>query len=246
MQLNKFLAHAGIASRRKSVELIEQGAVRVNNTVIKKPSYMVQAHDVVTVHGKRVIKQEALYILLNKPTGFITTVTDEQGRLTVLDLLKQQIKQRLYPVGRLDRNTTGLLLLTNDGELAHQLAHPRYQIKKVYQITLHKRLTAEDRQRIITGITLPDGPVKIDRISHPLGPDKNIIRLTLHSGKYRIVRRLFEHIGYKIKKLERIQYAFLTKRDLPSGAWRRLTKKEIEGLKKLFKKGETHGPISKN
>jgi 23S rRNA pseudouridine2605 synthase len=246
MQLNKFLAYAAIASRRKAVELIRQGSVRVNNKVVTEPGYVVQDTDIVTVHGKRVVPKEPIYILLNKPAGYITTVSDEKGRATVMDLLGKHIEGRLYPVGRLDRNTTGLLLFTNDGELAQQLSHPRYEITKVYQVTLHKTLHEQDRQKIIKGVRLADGIVQVDRISHPLGPRKNVVRLTLHSGKYRVVRRLFQAVGYQVKKLDRIQYATLTKRGLPVGGWRQLSQQEVNTLKKLFEKRGNNGAISKN
>lgn len=245
MQLNKFLAHAAVASRRKAVELIKQGLVYVNNKVVKEPGYVVQEHDIVTVQGKRVSVQEPLYILLNKPAGYITTTSDEEGRATVMDLLGKSFKERLYPVGRLDRNTTGLLLLTNDGALSNQLAHPRNEVTKVYQVILDKTLQEQDRQRIIKGIRLEDGIVDVDRISHPLGPQKNSVRLTLHSGKYRVVRRLFEALGYRVKKLDRVAYAMLSKRGLPLGLWRRLSKKEINSLKKLVE-GKSSGSLPKS
>ncbi len=245
MQLNKFLAQAAVASRRKAVELIRQGIVRVNNTVIKEPGYIVQENDIVTVHGKRIYAQEHIYVLLNKPAGYVTTTADEKGRPTVIDLLGKSFKERLYPVGRLDINSTGLLLLTNDGTLAQQLTHPRYEVAKVYQVTLDKTLQESDRQRIIKGIRLIDGMVRVDRISHPLGPQKNCIRLTLHSGKNRVVRRLFEEINYKVKKLDRVAYAMLSKRGLPLGLWRRLSKKEINSLKKIAE-GKKGGSVSEN
>ena len=170
--------------------------------------------------------------MLNKPAGFVTTVSDELGRDTVIDLLKE-IKERLYPIGRLDKNTTGLLLLTNDGDLAAKLSHPSHNIEKVYHVTLHKPFTKEDRDRILAGIRLKDGKVRADRVSHALGTKKDQLRITLHSGKNRIVRRLFEALGYEVKKLDRVQYAFLPKKGLSVGCWRKLTKKEVDALKKL-------------
>lgn len=236
MQLNKFLAHAGVASRRQAVLLIQKGSVSVNNTVIKDPAFQVGPNDVVTVHGKRVALKEPVYLLLNKPVGYITTTADEKGRRTVMDLLDKKFnKDRLYPVGRLDRNTTGLLLLTNDGELAQRLTHPRYQVPKHYQVTVHKPFTEVDRKTVLDGVRLPDGIVRVESISHPLGHRKNNIRLTLKSGKYRVVRRLFEALGYQVKKLDRIGYAFFKKRGLPIGFWRTLSKKEIAMLKQLVK-----------
>lgn len=234
MQLNKYLAQAGVASRRNAVELIKKGSVRINNTVIKDPSHRVLKADVVTVNGKRVIAQEPLYILLNKPAGYITTTADEKGRDTVMDLLGKSFKQRLYPVGRLDRNTTGLLLLTNDGEVAQRLAHPKYEVKKIYQVVLHKPFTETDRNRIAKGIKLEDGFVSVDRISYGLGPKKNQVRITLHSGKNRIVRRIFEEVGYQVKKLDRIALASLSKKGIARGDWRKLRKKEVDQLLKLL------------
>lgn len=243
MQLNKFLAQAGVASRRKAVDIIKQRIVRVNNTIITDPAYMVQEHDVVTVQGKRVIVQELIYILLNKPAGYITTTSDELGRNTIMDLFDKQLKGRIYPVGRLDQSTTGLLLLTNDGDLAQRLSHPRYEVAKMYQVVLDKTFQEVDRSRIIKGVRLNDGMVRIDRISHPLGPQKDIVRLTLHSGKNRVVRRLFEALGYRVRKLDRIGYAMLSKKGLPVGGWRRLSKKEISSLKKLSE-GKGSGSLS--
>jgi 23S rRNA pseudouridine2605 synthase len=245
MQLNKFLAQASVASRRKAVELIKQGIVRVNNTVITEPGYLVKENDIVTVEGRRITLQEHIYLLLNKPIGYVTTTADEKGRPTVMDLLGKSFKERIYPVGRLDQNTTGLLLLTNDGDLAQKLTHPRYEVAKVYQVTLDKTMQESDRQRIIKGVHLIDGIVNVDRISHPLGPQKNCVRLTLHSGRNRVVRRLFEALKYRVKKLDRVAYAMLSKRGIPLGLWRRLSKKEVSSLKKSAE-GKTGGSVSKS
>lgn len=232
MQLNKFLAHAGVCSRRSAVELIKQGLVRVNGTVVTEPGHAVSEKDVVTVRGKKVLVERKLYIVLNKPRGYITTTSDEKGRDTVMELIGSSYKERLYPVGRLDRNTTGILLLTNDGELAQRLSHPRHRVQKVYHATLSKSFDEADRKKILAGVRLRDGKVDVDRISHALGMKKNQVRITLHSGKYRIVRRLFEALGYDVKKLDRVQYAGMTKRGLPSGVWRKLQQKEVQYLKK--------------
>ncbi|EKD48853.1 MAG: hypothetical protein ACD_64C00103G0005 [uncultured bacterium] len=232
MQLNKFLAHSGVSSRRNAVELIKQGLVKVNGEVVKEPGRVLLETDTVTVQGKKVEVERKLYIILNKPRGYITTTSDEQGRDTVMDLIGSSYKERLYPVGRLDRNTTGILLLTNDGELAQRLAHPKHQIQKVYHVTVNKPFTEVDRKRILTGVRLSDGKVTVDRISHALGPKKNQLRITIHSGKYRVVRRLFEAVGYEVKKLDRVQYANMNKRGLPAGVWRKLQQKEVNYLKK--------------
>ena len=232
MQLNKFLAHSGVSSRRNAVELIKQGLVKVNGEVVKEPGRVLLETDTVTVQGKKIEVERKLYIILNKPRGYITTTSDEQGRDTVMDLIGSSYKERLYPVGRLDRNTTGILLLTNDGELAQRLAHPKHQIQKVYHVTVNKPFTEVDRKRILTGVRLSDVKVTVDRISHALGPKKNQLRITIHSGKYRVVRRLFEAVGYEVKKLDRVQYANMNKRGLPAGVWRKLQQKEVNYLKK--------------
>lgn len=238
MILNKYLAHAGITSRRKAVELIKAGSVAVNKTIIKDPAFVVPEGAVVTLHGKKIVLQEPLYVLINKPAGIVTTTADEKGRKTVIDLVERSFKKRLYPVGRLDRNTTGLLLLTNDGTVAQKLAHPKYKIRKVYQIALHAPFTESAREQLLKGVKLRDGLVKAERVSHALGAKKNQVRVTLTSGKNRILRRLFEALGYQIKKLDRIQYGFFSKRGLPLGSWRKLAKKEITQLKKLIEPKE--------
>jgi 23S rRNA pseudouridine2605 synthase len=232
MQLNKFLAHAGVCSRRNAVELIKQGVVKINGVVVKEPGHPISEDDSITVRGKKVEVERKLYIILNKPRGYITTTSDDKGRDTVMDLIGSSYTERLYPVGRLDRNTTGILLLTNDGELAQRLAHPRHLVQKVYHVTLSKAFDESSRKKILAGVRLRDGKVTVDRISHALGPKKNQVRVTLHSGKYRIVRRLFESLGYEVKKLDRVQYARMNKRGLPAGVWRKLQQKEVSYLKK--------------
>ncbi|MCL4229671.1 rRNA pseudouridine synthase [Candidatus Dependentiae bacterium] len=232
MILNKFLAQAGICSRRKAVELIKSGKVTVNHFPILEPGYMVRETDVVR-YNKRVVKpEEKIYILLNKPTGYISTVSDEHDRNTVFELIeKAQRGHRLYPIGRLDRDTTGLLILTNDGDLAQQLAHPRYNVQKVYQVMLDQALRNEDMQKISAGLKLEDGKITVDHIVYIPKKPHTHIRVTLHSGKNRIVRRIFEHLGYQVIALDRIKYAGLTIRNLPRGGWRKLTEQEIIKLK---------------
>ncbi len=231
MQLNKYIAQAGICSRRKAVELIKQGVVTVNGQKVTEPGYQVKSADIVRVRGKKVARQKLMYILMNKPKDYVTTVSDERGRRTVIDLLSGQIKERVYPVGRLDRSTTGLLLLTNDGELAEKLAHPRYEVKKVYHVLLDKPLVYADMQKIKAGVRLSDGLVRVDMISYAPGKYKNHLRVTLHSGKYRIVRRMFEHFDYDVIQLDRVRYAGLTKKGLRVGMWRYLTAYEIRTVK---------------
>lgn len=228
--LNKFLAQSGIASRRKSGELIKEGLVCVNNQIITDPAYRVQDKDKITVRGAPVKREEKTYILLNKPKDFITTVSDERGRKTVMDLIDGAINQRIFPVGRLDRTTTGLLLMTNDGELMQKLAHPRNKIQKVYHVTLTTELSIEDIEKIKRGLTLYDGRAKVDAITFIPKMRRNEVKVTLHSGKYRIVRRIFEHLGYEVKKLDRINYAGLTKKGLLVGCWRYLSHAEIQNL----------------
>jgi len=228
--LNKFIAQAGITSRRKAVALIEQGLVMVNDKVIKEPGYRVKHDDMIKVRGQEVQAQNHVYILLNKPNNYITTVDDERGRKTVLDLLGDVVTERVYPVGRLDRATTGLLLLTNDGALAQKLAHPKYEVQKTYHVTLDKSLDTTDIKKIRAGVVLEDGKAFVDSLTFMPGKSKKVIQLSLHSGKNRIIRRIFEHLGYKVIKLDRTMYAGLTKRHLPIGSWRFLTAIEIRTL----------------
>lgn len=231
MVLNKYLAHAGVCSRREAVEIIERGAVRVNGTVVKEPGYVVNLTDKVTYNNKPLVLEQFEYIVLNKPKGYVTTLSDERGRKTVLDLVKGASKKRIYPVGRLDINTTGLLLLTNDGELAQQLSHPKFDVKKVYQLTLNRPLSDKDFERIKKGLHLDDGMVRVSSLSS-LKVDPKQVRITLTSGKNRIVRRIFNSLGYHVKKLDRIGYAGLSSKGLTPGQWRTLKTAEINKLPK--------------
>jgi len=230
--LSKFIAHSGVCSRRKAAELVRSGVVMVNDTIIAEAGHKVSPDDVVKVQGK-VIKQEQLvYILLNKPKDYITTLSDQKGRRTVMDLVKGAAKERIYPVGRLDRNTTGLLLLTNDGALTHRLAHPSYEIQKMYHVVLDKVLKAKDGEKIKVGVELIDGIVPVDELYFVENKPQTNVRLVLHSGKYRVVRRLFASLGYNVVTLDRVKYAGLTKKDLLVGKWRFLRDEEVEMLKK--------------
>ncbi len=233
VRLNKYLAHAGIAARRKADELIQQGYVTVNGTQVKEMGYRVKPTDVVKFKNK-IIKptRNYVYILLNKPKDFITTLADEKDRKTVLQLVKSATTERVYPVGRLDRNTTGLLLLTNDGDLAQQLAHPSNEIEKVYLASLDKPLTPEHEAQIRKGITLEDGIVPVNQLAFPKAEKRNEVGIAIHIGRNRIVRRVFEHFNYKVEKLDRIVYAGLTKKNLPRGKWRLLNEKEVLFLKR--------------
>ena len=232
MPLNKFIAHCGVCGRRDAAEMVKEGKVQVNGSIVYEPGYKVSANDKVLVKGKPVfIQKNLVYILLNKPKDYITTVDDPQGRRTVLDLIKEASKERVYPVGRLDRNTTGVLLLTNDGELAQKLTHPSYEIKKLYEITLDKPLIKKDAENILSGITLEDGFVKADALGYADAKDKSVIGIEIHSGRNRIVRRIFEHLGYKVKNLDRVMFANLTKKNVERGKWRFLNEKEIRLLK---------------
>jgi 23S rRNA pseudouridine2605 synthase len=232
MRLNKYLAHCGIASRRAADTLIMQGHVRVNDVVVQEMGYHVKEADVVTFKGKRIKPVDKLvYYLLNKPRNVLSTSSDERGRKTVIDLLATKIPERVYPVGRLDRNTTGLLLLTNDGELTKKLSHPSHKVPKVYHVTLDKNLSLKDFEQIREGITLDDGLVKADSLHFIEGLPKRDVQIELHSGRNRIVRRIFEHLGYEIVKLDRTYYAGLTKKNLPRGRFRPLTREEVRMLK---------------
>ncbi|MBS1772684.1 MAG: rRNA pseudouridine synthase [Bacteroidetes bacterium] len=230
MTLNKYIAHSGVTNRREAGEMVKQGKVKVNGELMLNPGYRVQPYDVVSIAGKKLTPQKGrVYVLLNKPKGYITTTDDPQGRETVMDLLDGVEADRLYPVGRLDRNTTGLLLLTNDGDLAQRLSHPSYETKKVYQVTLNKALLKKDFEAILAGLTLEDGAVQVDALSYL--DEKNELGVEIHSGRNRIVRRIFESLGYEVEKLDRVMYAGLTKKNLPRGKWRLLAEKEIILLK---------------
>lgn len=232
-RLNKYIAHSGVCSRREADVHIGLGVVKVNNRVVIELGYQVQQGDIVHFDGKLITPEKKSYVLLNKPKGFITTTKDEHGRKTVMDLVAKSTNSRIVPVGRLDRPTTGLLLFTNDGDLAKKLTHPSSKVKKLYHVLLTKSLKPHDLAQIRRGLTLDDGPVKVDEVSYVQGASKREIGLEIHSGKNRIVRRIFEHLGYEIVSLDRVVFAGLTKKDLPRGTWRHLTKQEINFLKML-------------
>jgi len=244
MPLNRYLAHAGVCSRRQAVAFIKQGLVTVGDTIITEPGYKVTSEDVVKFKNKLIRVEKKIYILLNKPKDVVTTLSDEKGRTTVSDLLKHVIKERIYPVGRLDRATTGLLLVTNDGDLAQRLAHPSYEVKKVYHVTLMSTLKRQDLEKIKKGITLSDGFIAVDKISYVPGKSKKNIKVEIHSGKNRIVRRIFKHLGYNVVKLDRINYAGLTKKGFARKKWRNLTKDEIDNLKKFGEIKSRAGDVS--
>lgn len=234
LPLNKYIAHGGICSRRDAAELIKQGKVTVNGKSVTEPGTKVLPTDLVKVNGKKVtISRNFVYILLNKPKDYLTTMDDPQGRRTVLDLIRAATTERVYPVGRLDRNTSGVLLLTNDGDLAQKLAHPSHEIKKVYHVTLDKAVTKADFDKIANGVTLEDGPAHVDVLAYADPKDRTQIGLEIHSGRNRIVRRIFEHLGYDVRGLDRVMYAGLTKKNVQRGKWRLLTEREIRILKYL-------------
>jgi 23S rRNA pseudouridine2605 synthase len=232
--LNKFIAHAGITSRRDAADIVKSGLVVVNGKVITEPGFKVTAQDEVKVNGKQItIRKNMVYILINKPKDFITTTEDPQGRKTVLDIIKHATTERVYPIGRLDRNTTGVLLLTNDGELAQKLAHPSYMVKKIYEVKLDKPLIKKDFDTIVNGVTLEDGFIAPDALAYADSKDKSVIGIEIHSGRNRIVRRIFEHMGYDVRNLDRVMYANLTKKNVDRGKWRFLSEKEVRLLKYL-------------
>lgn len=236
MRLNKYIAHAGICSRREADELIAAGSVKVNGKVVTEMGYMVMPGDDVQYGGEKLRSERHRYFLLNKPKGFITTTDDPQERRTVMMLMDGCCAERIYPVGRLDRATTGLLLFTNDGELAKKLTHPSTQVYKIYQVELNKPVTKEDMKKLLEGIELEDGPMHVDDIQYAaVGNtiDRRVVGVELHSGRNRIVRRLFEALGYEVHKLDRTVFAGLTKKDLPRGRWRELTEKEVGYLKMI-------------
>lgn len=232
MPLNKFIAHCGVCSRRDAVELIKDGKVKVNDTVIIEPGFKVAPNDIIHYMGKKIIPEKNLiYILLNKPKDYITTSEDPEGRKTVLDLLKGVATERIFPIGRLDRNTTGVLLLTNDGDLTQKLSHPSNEVRKIYEVKLDKPLSKVDFERMLNGLDLEDGFVRPDSLAYADPKDKSVIGIELHSGRNRIVRRMFECIGYDVKNLDRVMFGNLTKKNVERGKWRYLNEKEIRLLK---------------
>ena len=236
IRLNRYIANAGICSRRKADELIEAGVVSVNGIVINELGHKIDPiKDEIRYNGELLKREKMVYVLLNKPKDYITTTEDPQERRTVMHLVEKASRERIYPIGRLDRNTTGLLLMTNDGDLADKLSHPRSNITKLYQVELNKSLAQGDMNKIQYGLELEDGVIKPDSISYVTGGSKREIGIQIHSGKNRIVRRIFEHLGYEVVKLDRVIYAGLTKKDLTRGRWRYLDEKEVIQLKHLIK-----------
>ncbi|MEQ9439077.1 MAG: pseudouridine synthase [Cyclobacteriaceae bacterium] len=235
IRLNRYIANAGVCSRREADKLIESGQVSVNGKVVTELGTKVALSDRVKYQGKVLNPEKLVYVLLNKPKDFITTTNDPQDRKTVMKLVANATEERIYPVGRLDRNTTGLLLLTNDGELAERLTHPSYNVQKLYQVDLEKPITDEDFLKIEAGLTLEDGPAQVDEIGL-VDSSRTSLGVSLHIGRNRIVRRIFEHLGYEVVRLDRVMYAGLTKKDLPRGKWRYLSKSELIKLKHLGRK----------
>ncbi|MDE7419678.1 MAG: rRNA pseudouridine synthase [Muribaculaceae bacterium] len=231
IRLNKFMANSGICSRREADEKIAAGLVTVNDVVVTELGTKINRDDVVKCEDKVVTPERKCYVLLNKPKDCVTTSDDPNGRMTVLDVVKGACRERIYPVGRLDRNTTGVLLLTNDGELASKLTHPKFVKKKIYHVWTDKDISEEDMQRIADGIELEDGEIHADAISYANDTDRNQAGIEIHSGRNRIVRRIFEHLGYRVTKLDRVYFAGLTKKNLPRGRWRYLTQEEVNFLR---------------
>lgn len=231
VQLNKFIAQCGLASRREAAELVKDGKVTIDGIKVTNPAHRVTRADDIALNGKPVNCQKLSYLLLNKPKNCITTLSDERGRKSVVDLI--DFPQRVYPIGRLDRASTGILLLTNDGELANRLTHPSYKVSKIYEVKLDKPLKGADFQKIIQGVHLEDGFIKVDALSY--GSTKEYLTITLHSGKNRVIRRIFASLDYKVKKLDRLQFAGLTKKGVRQGMWRELTPAEVNSLYSLVK-----------
>ena len=231
VRLNKFLANAGVCSRREADEFIQAGVISVNGQVVTELGTKVLRTDEIRFHDEPVSIEKKVYVLLNKPKDYVTTSDDPQQRKTVMDLVKDACSERIYPVGRLDRNTTGVLLLTNDGDLASKLTHPKYLKKKIYHVYLDRNVTAHDVQQIAEGITLDDGDIRADDVQYASPTDKKQVGIEIHSGKNRIVRRIFEALGYKVTKLDRVQFAGLTKKNLRRGDWRYLTEEEVDRLR---------------
>lgn len=233
IRLNKFISNSGICSRRDADILISTGLVKVNGKIVTTLGYKVNINDKVVVDGNEIKSEKKVYLILNKPKDTITTTDDPTGRKTVMDIVKNACRERIYPVGRLDRNTTGILIFTNDGELSKRLTHPSHKIIKVYQVTLDKNLTSEDLKTISEGVKIDDDFVAIDGIDWVEKGKKNIVGIQIHSGKYHVVKRIFEKFGYNVVKLDRTMFGPLTKKNLPRGTWRFLTEEEISILHRL-------------
>ena len=231
IRLNRFIANAGVCSRREADTFIVAGMVQINGKVVTELGTKVLPTDEVRFDGNRISAEKKIYLLLNKPKDFVTTTDDPHADKIVMDLIKDACPERIYPVGRLDRNTTGLLLFTNDGDLSKRLTHPSHQMKKIYQVSLDKPVSIEHLQEIADGIQLEDGPIAADAISYINNEEASEVGIEIHSGRNRIVRRIFEHLGYRVKKLDRVMYAGLTKKNLPRGKYRFLTEKEVGFLK---------------
>ena len=233
MRLNKYIANSGVCARREADELIKNGYISVNGVKVTEMGHKVKPSDTVEYKGKRLMPGKKVYLLINKPKGYVTTVKDPHADITVLDLVKDATTERIYPVGRLDKSTTGVLLLTNDGDLAGKLTHPSYGAKKVYHVFTDKEVTRADMEAIVSGVTLEDdGKVSADAISYPEPEDRTQVGLEIHSGQNRVVRRIFEKLGYRVRKLDRVSFAGLTKKNLQRGHWRHLTDKEVSMLKR--------------
>lgn len=231
-RLNKFIAHAGLCSRREAAEWVKQGKIKVNGTVERNPAVMLKESDVVTYQDQVVrLEERKVYLLMNKPKDVITTRSDDRDRKTVMDLIGNKVRERVYPVGRLDRNTTGLLLLTNDGDLAKKLTHPSHEVKKIYHVFLDRDVSDADLDKLRAGIELDDGFIRPDKVDRVQNAPLNEIGVEIHSGRNRIVRRMFEALGYRVFKLDRVYFAGLTKKDLPRGRFRHLTEREVIMLK---------------
>ena len=230
VRLNRFIANAGVCSRREADKLIEAGEIKVNGKVVTEMGYQVKPADEVRHKNKVLRRERFVYVLLNKPKDFITTTSDPEDRKTVMDLVKNACDERIFPVGRLDRMTTGLLLFTNDGDMAKKLTHPSHKVKKLYQVEIDKPITKDDFDQIAAGLKLEDGPAPVDDVAI-VSQDGKTLGIEIHIGRNRIVRRIFEHLGYEVVKLDRVVYSGLTKKDLPRGKWRFLTQKEVVKLR---------------
>jgi len=233
IRLNKFISNSGICSRREADTYIEHGSVTVNGNLITEMGYKVQPNDDVRFDGTSISPEKKKYVLLNKPKNYITTMDDERGRKTVMELVSNAANERIYPVGRLDRMTTGLLLFTNDGELAKKLTHPKHDVKKLYHASLDRKLDLKDLQKLRSEVIIEGKKVFIDAVSYVEGQSKTEVGIEIHSGRNRIVRKIFEHVGYKVVKLDRVLFAGLTKKNLPRGRWRELTKQELSNLQMI-------------